>query len=636
MSVISKVAPDGIMGAAITTVIDQIDKLDSVAGRYSNELSQSLAGIKEITVTQVDPPTRMPVPETPVPSIDLSGAPTFQAVQFDKPNLPEFQSIENLLSELNLDDLNMPDAPVMPTMELPNAPSMAAIQVPARPNIDTNIQLPETPNLELPEMDDLKEIDIPVFEFPELPDFDGVPPSISGVTVPNVFIEWKEPEYQSEILDELTDYIKKGITEGGTGLPAPIEEALFNRARSRESKETSRAVQEAVNDWSTRNFSMPPGMLVKQVATIREQGQLRASELNRDILIEASKMEVEQLRFLVQQGMSLEQLTINIFNNVTNRLFEIARYNAESQINVFNAQITFFNAQNEAFSVLSSVYKTKLDGALAKLSAYKTAVDAQVAIGQVNEQYVQVYKAKMDAVLSNVEVYKALVQGASVRADVIKNQFDSYRADVQAYSEQINAEKVKVEAYEAQIRGESTKATLFDTQARAYASTIQGVQAKADVKGKQIQLKMEAARVWISKYQSDLEAYKAELQANLSGVQQNTAAFSAEVDAWRATAGMEVSQAEMQSRYADMNTRTNIAYAEMQLKEYETKMQKAIQEANIALESAKAMGQYTAQLAAGAMSAAHVSASISGSGSASTSSSRSESDSYSESHNYSY
>lgn len=632
MAIIPNVNP--IIDQSIATVTDQIDKLNSVAAKFRTELTESLNEIKDIQVDQIAPPTRMPVPETPVPSIDLSGAPVFNAIQLEKPNLPEFQSIENLLSELNLDDLNMPEAPVMPTMELPSAPGMAEVPVPARPNIDTDIQLPESPTLDFPEMDTLKEIEIPVFEFPELPDFDGEPPSISEITVPDVFIEWDEPKYKSEVLDELTDYIKKGITEGGTGLPAPIEEALFNRARSRESKETSRAVQEVMNDWSSRNFTMPPGMLVKQVASIREQGQLRASELNRDILIEASKMEIEQLRFLVQQGMALEQLTVNIFNNVTNRLFEIARYNAESQINVFNAQITFFNAQNEAFSVLSGVYKTKLDGALAKLSAYKTAVDAQVAIGQVNEQYVQVYKAKMDAVLSNVEVYKALVQGASVRADVIKNQFDSYRADVQAYSEQINAEKVKVEAYEAQIRGESTKATLFDTQARAYASTIQGVQAKADVKGKQIQLKMEAARVWIGKYQADLEAYKAELQANLSEVQQNTAAFSAEVEAWRASSGMEVSQAEMQSRYVDGNTRTNIAYAEMQMKEYETKMQKAIQEANIALESAKAMGQYTAQLAAGAMSAAHVSASIGASGSVSSSSSYG--DSRSESHNYNY
>lgn len=633
MSMDSKVAPDGIMDAAMTTVMDQMDKLDTISTRYRKELSESLSGIKDVAVVQIDPPQRMEVPETPVPNIDLSESPKFTAIKLDKPNLPEFQSIENLLSELDLDDLNMPDAPVMPTIELPSAPGMANIEVPVRPFIDTDVHIPDAPVLDMPEMDTLKQIEIPTFEFPELPDFDGVPPSISGITVPNVFIEWKEPEYQSELLDELSAYIREGL-KGGTGLPAPIEEALFNRSRARESRETSRAVQEVVNDWSTRNFSMPPGMLVKQVASIREQGQLKASELNRDILIEASKMEIEQIRFLVQQGMSLEQLTSNIFNNFANRLFEVARFNAESQINVFNAQIAFFNAQNEAFSVLSNVYKTKLDGALAKLTAYKTAVDAQVAVGQINEQYVQVYRAKMDAVLSNVEVYKALVQGASVRADVIKNQFDSYRSDVQAYSEQINAEKVKVEAYEAQIRGETSKAGLFDAQARAYASTIQGVQAKAEVKGKQIQLKMEAARVWIGKYQADLEAYKAELQANLSEVQQNTAAFSAEVDAWRATAGMEVSQAEMQSRYADMNTRTNIAYAEMQLKEYETKMQKAIQEANIALESAKAMGQYTSQLAAGAMSAAHVSASISGSGSASTSSSTSNSKS--ESHNYNY
>lgn len=633
MSVTSEVAPDGIMGAAITTVIDQMDKLDEISSRYRRELSDSLSNIEQVTVTQIDAPPRMEAPQTPVPNIDLSDAPKFSPIQMNKPRLPVFQSIDNLLSELNLDDLNMPDAPVMPTIELPSTPGIINIPVPERPVVNTDIDIPEAPVLVMPEMDTLKQIEIPEFNFPELPDFDGTPPSIEGISVPNVFVNWKEPDYKSEILGELSFYIREGM-KGGTGLPAPIEEALFNRARARDSREVSRAVNEVIGDWSSRNFTMPPGMLVKQIAAIREDGQLNAAELNREILIEASKMEIEQIRFLVQQGMSLEQLTSNIFNNTATRLFEVARFNAESQISVFNAQIAFFNAQNEAFTTLSSVYRTKLDGALAKLSAYKTAVDAQVAIGQINEQYVQVYRAKMDAVLSNVEVYKALIQGASLRAEVMKNQFDSYRADVQAYSEQIGAEKVKVEAYEAQIRGETSKASLFDAQARAYASTIQGVQAKANVKGQQIQLKMEAARVWIGKYQADLESYKAELQANLSEVQQNTVAFSAEVDAWRATAGLEVSQAEMQSRYADTNTRTNIAFAEMQLKEYEAKMQKAIQEANIALESAKAMGQYSAQLAAGAMSAAHVSASISGNGSASTSTSKSTSTSTS--HNYSY
>ena len=70
------------------------------------------------------------------------------------------------------------------------------------------------------------------------------------------------------------------------------------------------------------------------------------------------------------------------------------------------------------------------------------------------------------------------------------------------------------------------------------------------------------------------------------------------------------------------------------MKEYEAQMQNSIQKAQLALDAAKSVGQYTSQLAAGAMSAMHVSASISGSGSSSVGYSASESKS--ESHNYSY
>ena len=44
--------------------------------------------------------------------------------------------------------------------------------------------------------------------------------------------------------------------------------------------------------------------------------------------------------------------------------------------------------------------------------------------------------------------------------------------------------------------------------------------------------------------------------------------------------------------------------------EYQTKMQHAVSQAQLALEAAKAMGSFSAQLAAGAMSAANVSAKL--------------------------
>ena len=502
-----------------------------------------------------------------------------------------------------------------------------------RPDIDTNVYIPDAPAIVMPEMGELEDIIIPDFVFPTLPVFDETPPDANGVQVPDVFINWKEPEYQSEVLGDLQGQVKR-MMAGGTGLPPEVEDALFSRARERASAEITRAVQEATDTWAARNFSMPPGMLVKAANVAREEGQLKAAEINRDIMIEAAKWEIESIRFAVQQGMALEQLTQNLYTNMANRLFETAKFNAEAQISVFNARINLFNAQNDAFKTLADVYRVRLDAAISQLTAYKTAIEGQAAIGQINQQRVDVFKAKLDSVQSNVDVYKALMQGAQIRSDTIKTQFDAYRADVQAFAEQINAEKVKFDAYESRIKGEQAKAGVYDSQARAFASTIQGLASKADIQVKGAQIKMDAARTRVTKFVADVDSYKAQIQANLGEVQYATQAFTAQVEAWRAHAAANTADAEMQARFADMNSRTNIAYAEMQISEYTANMTSAVQQAQIALDAAKALGQYTAQLAAGAMSAAHVSASISGSGSASSSHSKSESTSTS--HNYNY
>ena len=115
---------------------------------------------------------------------------------------------------------------------------------------------------------------------------------------------------------------------------------------------------------------------------------------------------------------------------------------------------------------------------------------------------------------------------------------------------------------------------------------------------------MDAARAYVSKYLADVDGYKAGLQASLSDVQYDTDVFRAQVDGWRAQVSAQAADSEMQSRYADMNIRTNIAYAEMQMSEYNSKMQQATAQAQLALEAGKAVGTYSAQLAAGAMSAA--------------------------------
>ena len=617
--------PDSILGQAVATVTDKMGEFKALSDTYNNQLSASLNRISTVKVMDVPAPERLDAPVAQSPAIPIGNLPTYQKGDSSPPDLT---NIDSLLSGLDLGGMdNIPQAPVAPPVNMPNAPVMQSIGVPKRPAVDTTIDLPASPSIQLPQLESLEQIKLPDFKFPDLPTFDGTPPSASSIQVPNVFISWDEPDYQSEILDDITSKISGMVrgTDTSTGLPPAIEDALFARARERGSAETQRAVQEAVDDWAARDFSMPSGMLAKQVNVIREQGRLNAAELNRDILTQAAQWQIESLRFAVGQGIALEQLTQNLHQNMATRLFEVARFHAESQINVFNARVALFNAENAAFETLGQIYRTKLDGALAHLQAYKAAIDGQVAVGQINQQRVDVYKAKFEAVSANVDIYKAMMQGAQIKSEAVKTQLDAYRTDIQAYAETINAEKTKFDAYETAVKGESAKVGVFEAQTRAYAATVDAYSSRADVKAKEAQLKMEAGRLHVATFSARLDAFKADMQTNLQ-------AFQAQVDAWRAQMGAVTADAEMKSRFSDMNTRTNIAYAEMQVSEYQAKMQNAIQQAQLALEAAKSVGQYTAQLAAGALSAQHVSASISGSGSASAS----ESKSTSTSHNYSY
>jgi hypothetical protein len=618
------IAPDSILGVAVETVTSRIDKFTQLSDYWQGLLAQALTDIGNIQVGAIPAPPSLSVPNI---EAELGSVPTLDPPPLDVPDVPAPPDLSAFLTGLDIPDMiDLPDAPMPLPINIPASPAMRAIPAPVRPDIDTQVDIPDAPAIVMPEMEELTQIHLPDFEFPVLPEFDAVPPDASGIVVPNVFINWAEPEYASEILDELQAWVLRSM-EGGTGLPPPIEDALFSRARERDSKETGRQVREALDLWAARNFSLPPGALAAQIDAIREAGRLKAAELNRDILIEAAKWEIENIRFAVQQGIALEQLTQNLFENMAKRLFEVARFQAQAQIDVFNAQVSLFNAQNAAFATLASVFKTRLEAALSKLQAYKIAVDAQVALGQINQQRVEVFKAKLAAVSATVEIYKAMMQGASVRADTIKNQFDAFRADVQAYSAEISAEKVKFDAYEAQVKAEASKAGVFDSQARAYASTVSAIASRAEIGVKRAQVRMEAAKTHISKFLADVDVFKARTQAGLSQAQYVTQVFSARVDAWKAQAHLGISQAEATSR-------VNIAYTEMAVGQYKALVQKAIQEAQLALEAAKALGAYTAQLAAGALSAAHVSASISGSGSANTSDSKSTSTSTS--HNYSY
>jgi hypothetical protein len=78
------------------------------------------------------------------------------------------------------------------------------------------------------------------------------------------------------------DWIQNTIVNGGTGIPAAIENAIWERARSRELVEARRLEQEAVNAFAARGFSLPPGALAARTLEIQQDATNKSSTIVRE------------------------------------------------------------------------------------------------------------------------------------------------------------------------------------------------------------------------------------------------------------------------------------------------------------------------------------------------------------------
>lgn len=521
--------------------------------------------------------------------------------------------------------LNIPEPPVM----------TAPIAAPERPETG-EVVLPLAPVLDRPLFPSLESITIPSFTFPTLPTFDATLPEFEGTAVSTV-LQWAPAKYETEIIGEAAAKIRV-MWEGGSGLPPAVEQAMWERAASREDMALARAISEATIEFSSRGFTMPQGMLVARLDALRDESAIKKLGLNREITIKVAEWQVENLRFAVTQALAAETTYFNIWNNIAQREFEAAKIQLDSQMALYNAQVALFNARMSAYGVEAQVFEARLKAELSRIELFKAQLEGELARGTLNEQRVRIYSEQIKALLTDIEIYKAQMDGARVQSEVIKTTIDGYRADVQAYAERINADKVRFEAYEAQVRGESAKAGILEAESRAYAAYVQGRATVADINIKNVQTKIEADKLVIQRYQGQLEGDKARIQAQVAVVDANAKAHMANTQRFVAATGAEEARFKLELGAKEAEMRTQVALYEVEIRKYIADMEQLIRKAQLQLEAITAAGQAAATMAAGAMAGVSAGVSLSGSGSIGASGSQSSSygRSYNENHNYSY
>mgnify|MGYP003606060338 CR=1 FL=1 len=602
-----------------TTAMDTIAALQGINFNFNAGPPPSPPNINPNINVSLDLPPITPTSFGTINSTMLS-RPGLEGVPSVSPlNIPDFQS--------SIGSLNIPEPP----------PWTAPGSVPERP-MTGDVVLPDSPLLVMPQMPALVEINVPSFGGLTLPTFSASAPEFEGTALPGI-LQWSEPTYHTESLDEVLDVIRT-LWSGGSGIPPAVEQAMIERALSREDMIANREVASVAEEFSLRGFTMPTGMQAARTDQMRQDLALKKLSLNRELTIKFAEWQIENIRFGVQQAIAAENVFVNIFLNSAQRMFEAAKFQIESQLNIYNAQVTLFNARMNGYQIEASVFDTLVKAELSKIEAFKAEIEAEVARGQINEQKVRTYTAQVQALQTEVEIYKARMQGAQIQSDVIRNQIEAYKADVQAYAERIQADKVRFDAYEAQVKGEAAKAGIIDAEARAYAALVQGKASAADIDIKRAELIIQKNRSLIEAYIADLDAEKARIQSQSAVIQSGAQAYIADTQRFAAQAQAETAKAQVQVAAKEAELRTNISFYEAQVQAYLGNMEQLIRQAALVIDALKAAGQLSSTLAAGAMAGVHVgatltgSAAVSGSGADSYVASISKSESRNENYNY--
>lgn len=153
---------------------------------------------------------------------------------------------------------------------------------------------------------------------------------------------------------EAVAWLVRAITVGGTGLSPAIEAQIWQRGRDRIVVDGLRAEAQALEAFAARGLSQPGGALAGALQEIRRDSLAKNSEFSRDVAIKAAEIELENVRFAVEQALKLRLAAVNAAVDYIKALMsapEIALRYATAlpnlQSNLIQAAGSFYRARLE-------------------------------------------------------------------------------------------------------------------------------------------------------------------------------------------------------------------------------------------------------------------------------------------------
>ncbi len=589
-------SPDEIIG-------DARNYASGLVGIAESSLNDAISAVEWAREPQVNIVyANLPAPP---PATAALVAPTLAGITLDLPAQPSSALVFQDISAIEAGAAPTLTASA-PTVELPNKPSGVAEFTALLPSINLSAQFPQAPDLIMPDAPTLVDRAEPIAPTTIIPTFTGVlPTDIPGAPTDlegtfNAAYHTAAPEFIAMVNGHVDAQLAKlnpqyhaqmarietqlaAYMDGGTGLNPAVENAIYERARSKNNAESRRVRDQAWGDAAARGFTLPTGALMAASQQARQAAADNNAAAAREIVVMQAEYEQKNLQFAVTTSVGLRMAMVNAtlsymqnLGTLNGQALDYAKSILGAVVEMYNTQVKVYMTRLEGYKTEAAVFETLMRGALAGVEVYKAEVDALRALTQVDQAKIDVYRARIDVLTAASNMYKTQVDAVVSKASLEKLKIDVFQAQVQAFQAQVQAKNSEWQGYSAAIGGEEAKSRVFNSQVQAYGAQVQGYKATIDAKAEAVraqattndararqftatmsgyqtivQAKGEVARTQLENQRQEIIAFQAESQAAIANAQ-------VALEYYKATGNVSVENARLilQSSIADVNAKS--------------------------------------------------------------------------------
>lgn len=570
---------------------------NSVKLQADAQFSQMRLDIANIGSAAIITPGSANLPAVPVipDTVDVPNLPTIDLVLPTAPGaMPTFQEISaievGIIPELTA---------TAPTLTIPSLPSQLGEFNVSAPAIETTFVFPNAPTaLDIEVLaPTLAEHTMPAAPTVALPSFDATAPTGIGDAPTNLAAQLVA-NYR-DLAPQLVTSIEAGMNAmllrynpqfhaqkasldaqlarylaGGTGLTPAVENAIYERSRSKQAAEALRASDAAFDQMAGRGWTVPGASVAASVRASRQAAADNNAAAAREIVVMQAEYEQKNLQFAVTTGATLHTAALSSaiayyqgLISINGMALDGAKAMVGLVVEVYNLSVRAFEARLNGYRAEAAVLETRLKLSMADLERYRAELDGVKTLTDIDQTKVAIYRARIASQEALAGVFKTRIEAVVAQASLQRLKLDLYKTQAEGFAITAQIKEFEYKAFTALMSGNEQLVKVYQARIDAYNSVLSGIKIKSNTQ-------VEVVRAQALTIQSKLDAYKAEVQT-----------YGVRVDAEKGVAQVKLENQRQVLNAVEIQNKTTIARTQLAASIYEAQSKIIIEQVRLDIEA---------------------------------------------------